>query len=56
MEGGITFMNKKILEKQGLVIGAVFCTWLGMKIRDIQNKARVQKEIGNDKMEEFFKN
>ena len=52
-------MNKKILEKQGLVIGAVLFIWLGMKIRDVQLKIAIDKEvkaIQNDEMEEFFKN
>ena len=50
-------MNKKILEKQGLVIGAVLFTWLGMKIRDVQWKIAVDKELKkfNDGVEEFFK-
>lgn len=38
-------MNRKILEKQGLVIVAVLFTWLGMKIRDTQLKMAINKEI-----------
>ncbi len=44
-------MNKKILERQGLVIGAVVFTYLGMKIRDFQMKMAIDKEIKKLKLE-----
>ena len=44
-------MNKKILERQGLVIGAVIFTYLGMKIRDFQMKMAIDKEIKKLKLE-----
>ena len=44
-------LNKKILERQGLVIGAVVFTYLGMKIRDFQMKMAIDKEIKKLKLE-----